>query len=313
MNRPSLSLVVPCYNEEASIPIFYQTVSDILAQMKLDGDEAAEFVFVDDGSSDNTLLVLRELSAQDQRVKYISFSRNFGKEAALFAGLSKSLGTYTVALDADLQHPPSLLPQMYELIQQPEIDCVEGRRTTRTNEPVIRTWLTRLFYKILSKMSEVPIEDGSGDFRMMSIRYKSAVLSLCERNRFSKGIFPWVGFKTEKVYFENTERVAGETKWSFKKLLMYSLDGILGFSSKPLLFSAIAGIAFLFISILSILFLIARKIIFDNSIEGWASLMCVILFLAGIQLFAIGIMGIYLSKMNAEIKQRPLYITKEEK
>ena len=313
MGSPILSIVIPCYNEESAIPAFYDTTIRVLSEMPFEDPEDAEFLFVDDGSTDQTLQVLKELASKDSRVRYISFSRNFGKEAALYAGLSKSSGKYTVSLDADLQHPPSLLPKMYELIQEEGIECVEGRRTSRTNEPWLRTFFTKMFYKFLSRLSEVQIEDGSGDFRFMTGKYKSAVLSLCERNRFSKGIFPWVGFGTRKIEFENVERVAGETKWSFRKLLLYSLDGIIGFSSKPLYFSATAGLASIVISFVLIVALIIRKLVWNNSIEGWASLMCVILFVAGVQLFATGIVGVYLAKMYSEIKQRPIYIVKEEK
>ncbi len=311
MKKPNLSLVIPCFNEEETIPRFYEESNKVLSEMNI--SESSEFIFIDDGSDDNTIETLRNLSEKDSRVHYISFSRNFGKEAAIYAGLSKATGLYTALLDADLQDPPSLLPQMLAAVKNEGFDCAASRRATRENEPLLRSYFARLFYKIMGKLSDVPVVDGARDFRLMSELYKKAVLSLCEKNRFTKGIFPWVGFKTEWFSYNNIERVAGKTKWSFWKLFLYSIDGIIGFSTKPLAFSAITGILAIFFSLFLIVFLILRKIIFNNSIEGWASLVCIIIFFSGIQLFSIGIIGLYLSKMYTEIKQRPLYIVKEEK
>ena len=311
MNKPILSIVVPCYNEEESISLFYDEVNRVVKKMKL--YEETEFVFVDDGSSDKTLEFLKKLSDTDSRIHYISFSRNFGKEAGLYAGLSKSNGIYTAVMDADLQDPPSLLPEMLSAIQNEGYDCAATRRATRKNEPPIRSFFARNFYKIMGKMSNVPVVDGARDFRLMTEKYKKAVLSLCERNRFTKGIFPWVGFNTKWFSYDNIERVAGKTKWSFWKLFLYSMDGIIGFSTKPLAFSAIAGILGILFSFLLIVFIIIRKLMFGDPVQGWASLVCIILFVGGIQLFTTGITGLYISKIYTEVKHRPLYIVKEEK
>lgn len=308
--KKELSIVVPCFNEEDSIPLFYKEVDKILNNINLLNN--SEYVFVDDGSKDKTCSILRELAKTDDRVKYISFSRNFGKEAAMYAGFQNACGRFVVCLDADLQHPPVLFEQMYKLITTGDYDCVEARRTTRTNEPIIRTVLSHAFYKFLNLLSDVKIEDGSGDFRMMNRKYINSILSLKEKNRFSKGIFPWIGFKTHILEFENIERVAGTSKWSFLKLFSYSMDGILGFSSKPLFLSALIGVFSLAVSIFWIIELIARKIIFDNSIEGWSSIMCCMLFIGGLLLFCIGIVGLYISKIYTEIKQRPIYLVEED-
>lgn len=309
MNNPVISLVIPCFNEEDSIPIFYEEASKVLETMNL---SSSEFVFVDDGSSDKTLEVLHELSKKDSRVHFVSFSRNFGKEAALYAGLSKACGEYISVMDVDLQDPPSLLPQMLEAIQNEGFDCAATRRVTRKNEPPVRSFFARLFYKIMGKMSDVPVVDGARDFRLMTKKYKDAVLSLMERNRFTKGIFPWVGFKTKWFAYENIERVAGQTKWSFWKLFLYSLDGIIGFSTKPLAFSAIVGIISIFVAFLLIVFIAIRRIVFGDPVQGWASLVCFMTLFSGLQLFSVGICGLYISKIYTEVKQRPLYIVREE-
>ncbi|MBP5451760.1 MAG: glycosyltransferase family 2 protein [Treponema sp.] len=306
-----LSLVVPCFNEEESIPKFYDEANRILKDMNL--FDNAEFVFVDDGSSDGTMEILHKLSEEDKRIHYVSFSRNFGKEAALYAGLLKSKGKYTAVMDADLQDPPSLLPEMLSAIQNEGYDCAATRRATRKNEPPVRSFFARKFYKIMGKLSNVPVVDGARDFRLMTEKYKNAVLSLCERNRFTKGIFPWVGFNTKWFSYENIERVAGKTKWSFWKLFLYSIDGIIGFSTKPLAFSAVAGILGILLSFILIIFIIIRKLVFGDPVQGWASLVCIILFVSGVQLFTTGIAGLYISKIYTEVKQRPLYIVKEEK
>lgn len=311
MDKPLISIVVPCFNEELAIPKFYEEANTVLLQMNIYNE--TEFVFVDDGSSDGTLRILKELAQNDCRVHFVSFSRNFGKEAALYAGLAKSIGKFTALMDADLQDPPSLLPDMLESLQKEGFDCAATRRVTRKNEPPIRSFFARLFYKIMGKMSDVPVVDGARDFRLMSERYKNAVLSLCERNRFTKGIFPWVGFNTKWFAYENIERVAGETKWSFWKLFLYSIDGIIGFSTKPLAFSAVAGILAIFAALLLIAFIAIRRIVFGDPVQGWASTICIIVFFSGIQLFSLGISGLYISKIYTEVKNRPLYIVREEK
>lgn len=311
MNNPKLSLVVPCYNEEEALPRFYEEANRVLSEMKL--YENAEFVFVDDGSSDGTLEVLKGFSEKDSRVHFVSFSRNFGKESALYAGLSKACGDYTALLDADLQDPPSLLPQMMEALEKECFDCAATKRSTRKNEPVVRSFFARIFYKIMAKMSDVPVVDGARDFRLMSKKYKEAVLLLCERNRFTKGIFPWVGFKTKWFAYENIERVAGKTKWSFWKLFLYSIDGIIGFSTKPLAFSSVMGGLAIFAAFILIAFIIIRRLIFGDPVQGWASTICIIVFFSGLQLFSLGISGLYVSKIYTEIKNRPLYIVKEER
>ncbi len=311
MNMPKLSLVVPCFNEELAIPKFYEEAERVVSQMKLSAE--TEFIFVDDGSFDGTLRILEELAQNDGRVHFVSFSRNFGKEAALYAGLSKASGEFTALLDADLQDPPSLLPEMLDSLKTGEFDCAASRRVTRKNEPPIRSFFARLFYKIMGKMSDVPVVDGARDFRLMSEQYKNAVLSLCERNRFTKGIFPWVGFRTKWFAYENIERSAGETKWSFRKLFLYSIDGIIGFSTKPLAFSALAGILAIFVALLLIAFIAIRRIVFGDPVQGWASTICMIVFFSGVQLFSLGISGLYISKIYTEVKKRPLYIVREEK
>lgn len=307
---PILSLVVPCYNEEETILSFYNESNKVTNLMDL--ENGTEFVFIDDGSTDKTIQKIKEISQKDSRVHFISFSRNFGKESAIFAGLEKAKGEYIALLDADLQDPPSLLPQMLKSLKEENYDCSATRRTTRKNEPPIRSFFARLFYKIMGKLSNVQVIDGARDFRLMTRQYKNAVLSLKERNRFTKGIFPWVGFKVKWFEYENQDRIAGQTKWSFWKLFLYSIDGIIGFSTKPLAFSALTGILSIFISVILIAFFVARKLIFNNSIEGWASLVCIILFIAGTQLFSTGICSLYISKIYTEIKQRPIYIIKEE-
>lgn len=308
--NPEISIVIPCFNEEEAIPIFYEETLKVLKTMPL---SSFEFVFIDDGSSDRTLEVLKEISAKDKSVHFVSFSRNFGKEATLYAGLSKTNGDFISVMDVDLQDPPSLLPQMLEAILKEGYDCAATRRVTRKNEPPVRSFFARKFYKIMGKLSDVPVVDGARDFRLMTKKYKDAVLSLLERNRFTKGIFPWVGFKTKWFAYENVERVAGKTKWSFWKLFLYSIDGIIGFSTKPLAFSAVAGILSLAVSFVLIILIAVRRLVFGDPVQGWASLVCFITFFSGLQLFCTGISGLYISKIYTEVKQRPIYIIKEEK
>ena len=304
-----LSLVVPCYNEEDALPPFYQEASRVLASMDID----AEFVFIDDGSKDKTLEVLRSLAAKDPRVHYVSFSRNFGKEAAMFAGLEHAKGDYVATLDADLQDPPSLLPGMLQAIKEEDYDCAGTRRVTRKGEPPIRSFFARRFYSIMRKLSNIEVVDGARDYRLMTRQFVDAVLSLGEVNRFSKGIFPWVGFKTKWFEYENIERVAGETKWSFWKLFIYSLDGMTAFSTKPLAIASVAGILIAFLAVVFIVLIVVRKILYGDPVAGWASTVCIILFCSGLQLMAIGILGQYLAKTYLEGKKRPIYITKEMK
>lgn len=278
--NPEISIVIPCFNEEEAIPIFYEETLKVLKKMSL---SSFEFVFIDDGSSDRTLEVLKEISAKDKSVHFVSFSRNFGKEAALYAGLSKANGDFISVMDVDLQDPPSLLPKMIEAILKEGYDCAATRRVTRKNEPPVRSFFARKFYKIMGKLSDVPVVDGARDFRLMTKKYKDAVLSLLERNRFTKGIFPWVGFKTKWFAYENVERVAGKTKWSFWKLFLYSIDGIIGFSTKPLAFSAVAGVLSLAVAFVLIIFIAVRRLVFGDPVQGWASLVCFITFFSGLQ------------------------------
>lgn len=300
-----LSVVVPCYNEEEALPIFYREVKKVSKKMKnLD----FEFIFVDDGSRDKTLEVIKSLNKVDQTVRYVSFSRNFGKEAAMYAGLKTSVGDYVAIMDADLQDPPTLLPEMYKAISEENYDSAATRRVTRKGEPVIRSFFARLFYKIINKISKADIVDGARDFRLMTRQMVDAILSMEEYNRFSKGIFGWIGFKTKWIEFENVERVAGETKWSFFKLFLYSLEGIVAFSTFPLSLAFIIGITF---CLLAIIFIIVRTLIFGDATKGWPSLVCIMFFISGIQLLYMGILGQYLSKTYLETKKRPIYIIKE--
>ena len=309
-----LSLVVPCKNEEESIPFFYKKAASVLDKLKESHIiKEAEFVFVDDGSDDKTLETIKELAEKDKRVHYISFSRNFGKEAALYAGLSRAKGKFVATLDADLQDPPELLPQMFDAILKEGFDCAATRRATRAGEPIVRSFFARLFYKIMAKLCDIQVVDGSRDFRLMTRNYVDAVVSLYEKSRFSKGIFPWVGFKTKWFSYDNIERVAGKTKWSFYKLFLYSLDGITAFSVKPLMLASVLGFLSVIISFGLIIFIVVRKILCGDPVAGWPSMVCIILFLGGLQLFSIGILGQYLSKIYIETKNRPLFIVREEK
>jgi glycosyltransferase involved in cell wall biosynthesis len=309
-----ISFVVPCFNEEATLKNFYTEATQILLLLN-ENDQAlaGELVFVDDGSVDATLTVLRELAVQDERVRYLSFSRNFGKEAALLAGLRKAHGRYIVTLDADLQDPPVLIPDMLASVTSGEFDCAGTRRVTRKGEPAIRSFFARRFYRIMANLTDIEVVDGARDFRLMSRLYVNAVLSLNERIRFSKGIFPWVGFRTKWFEYENIRRTAGETKWSFGKLFLYSLDGIFAFSSKPLAAASVLGMLLFLLSMALISVVVFRKILWGDPVAGWASTACIILFCSGVQLFTTGIVGQYLAKVYAEVKQRPHYIVREEK
>lgn len=305
-----ISVVVPCYNEQKAILIFYQEITRIADLMKEDLE--FEIVFVNDGSKDDTLRIIKQLSEKDNRVKYVSFSRNFGKEAALYAGLEKATGDYVATMDVDLQDPPSLLPQMYKALKEEDYDCIATRRVTRKGEPPIRSFFARCFYRLINKISQTEIVDGARDYRLMKRCVVDAILSVKEYNRFSKGIFSWVGFETKWIEYENIERAAGETKWSFWKLFLYSLDGIVGFSTAPLAISSIVGILSCLIAFVMICVIIVRTLVFGDPVAGWPSLVCIITFIGGVQLLCIGILGQYLSKTYLEVKRRPIYIIKEE-
>lgn len=301
-----LSIVVPCFNEEPCIEAFVRAVDET----KLSD---LEFLFVNDGSTDGTLRILRKLAEKDSRVHYVSFSRNFGKEAALLAGLRKAQGDLIVTMDADLQDPPNLLPEMVQGIEEEGFDCVATRRMTREGEPPVRSWFARRFYWVMRHFSDVALVDGARDYRMMTRQVVETILSLPEVNRFTKGIYQWVGFDTKWIAFPNVERVAGQTKWSFWKLLGYSLEGILAFSTKPLQVASILGVLCCGFAFLALLFVFARALFFGDPVGGWPSLVCIIVFLGGLQLFFIGVLGAYLAKTYSETKHRPLYFIKEEK
>jgi glycosyltransferase involved in cell wall biosynthesis len=313
-NFIDISFVAPCFNEEATLHRFYEEITCIASALNEDGQASAcELIFVDDGSVDATASILRDFALRDGRVRYLVFSRNFGKEAALLAGLRKARGRYVVTLDADLQDPPSLIPAMLAAVASGEFDCAGTRRVTRKGEPAIRSFFARRFYQIMAKLTDIEVVDGARDFRLMSRSYVNAVLSLNERIRFSKGIFPWVGFRSKWFEYENIRRAAGETKWSFGKLFLYSLDGMFAFSSKPLAIASILGILFFLLSLVFIAVIVFRRVIWGDPVDGWASTACIILFCSGVQLFTTGIVGQYLAKVYAEVKQRPHYIVREEK
>lgn len=303
-----ISIVVPCYNEQEALPVFYNEITKIAEEMSYAN---FEFIFVDDGSKDDTLIIAKKLRQSDSRVRYISFSRNFGKEAGIYAGLKAAKGDYVAIMDVDMQDPPSLIPQMYKEVASGEYDCVATRRTTRKGEPPIRSFFARMFYKIINRMSDADIVDGARDFRLMCRNMVDAVLSMGEYNRFSKGIFGWVGFKTKWLEYVNVERAAGETKWSFWKLFKYSIEGIMAFSITPLYMSSIMGFIICVIAFIMTCFYVIKTLIFGDPTTGFPSLVCIILFLGGIQLIGIGVLGMYLSKTYLETKKRPVYIVRE--
>lgn len=305
-----ISIIIPCFNEEEAIPVYYREMKKIM-DSRLMKDVAFELLFVDDGSSDRTMEILRKLNTQDERCKYLSFSRNFGKEAAIYAGLKNSKGDYVAVMDVDLQDPPGLLPEMYRILLEEEYDCVATRRSTREGEPKIRSFLSDAFYNFINRISKTQIVRGARDYRLMKRRMVEAVLEMSEYNRFSKGIFEWVGFRTKWLEFENIERCAGETKWSVRKLFLYSLEGITGFSVAPLAFASVAGVVFCMLSFLMVLFIIVRTIVWGDPVAGWPSLVCIIFMVSGIQLFCTGILGQYLSKTYLETKRRPIFILRE--
>ena len=305
-----LSVIVPCYNEEENVKYFYDELMknrSFFEEKKLD----VEVIYVDDGSKDKTVEEVKKLKEKADHVHLISFSRNFGKEAGIYAGFQKAKGDYVVMMDADLQDPPSLLPEMFSYIEQ-GYDSVATRRVSRKGEPPIRSFFARVFYKIMNKFSQTDIVDGARDYRLMTRQVVDAILSMCEYNRFSKGIFGWVGFETKWIEYENVERAHGETNWNFWKLFLYSIEGITAFSTAPLGFASFIGVLFCLISFIGLLFIFIRALIFGDPVGGWPSMMCVICLSAGVQLLCLGIIGQYLSKTYMEVKQRPIYLIKEE-
>lgn len=306
-----VSIIVPCYNEEAALPYFLEAIRKTEAEMTAAWGCTFELVFVDDGSRDGTLAALRAAAREDPGVRYLSFSRNFGKEAAMYAGLQHARGEYVAIMDADLQHPPEMLKAMYQGLESGAYDCVAARRESRKGEPRVRSFFARCFYKLINRISDTEIVDGACDFRMMRRRMVDAILSLGEYNRFSKGIFGWVGFRTQWLPYENVERVAGETKWSFWKLLLYSLQGIVGFSTAPLALASVLGVVLCIFSGIMVAYIIIKTLLFGDPVSGWPSLACMVMFMGGIQLFCIGILGQYLAKTYLETKRRPIYILAE--
>lgn len=301
-----ISVVVPCYNEEPVLGKFYEAVNGVSQAM---ADEVNfEFVFVDDGSSDGTLAVIEDLAAKDPRVRFVSFSRNFGKEAGLLAGLEYAKGDFVATMDADLQDPPSLLPEMYDYVKDGEYDCVGTRRVNRKGEPPIRSFFARRFYKIINRMSKIEMVDGARDFRLMSRQMVNAIISMPEYSRYSKGLFSFVGFKTKWIEYENIQRAAGETHWSFWKLFVYAIDGICAFSTTPLVLAAVLGVLICFIAFIMVIVIIVKTLAFGDPVGGWPSMMCVMLMMGGLQLLALGVIGQYLAKTYLETKRRPIYI-----
>ncbi|QIK56200.1 glycosyltransferase family 2 protein [Dysgonomonas sp. HDW5B] len=303
-----ISAIVPCYNEEQALPYLYEELTRVAQQMS---GQDFEFIFVNDGSKDKTLEVIKALRKKDNRVRYVSFSRNFGKEAAIYAGLEAATGDYVAMLDADLQDPPHLLIEMYQTLQEKEYDCVATRREDRKGEPVLRSFFAKKFYQLINKISDTEIVDGARDFRLMTRPMVNSILKLGEYNRFSKGIFGWVGFDTKWIAYENVERVAGQTKWSFWGLFFYSLEGIIAFSTRPLAIASIFGFVFFLISLVWICMIITKTLLWGDPVPGYPSLICAIFFIGGIQLLCLGILGQYLSKTYLETKKRPIYIAKE--
>ncbi|HPU63344.1 MAG TPA: glycosyltransferase family 2 protein [Mobilitalea sp.] len=304
-----LSVVVPCFNEEEVLPLFYDEIAKVAGTLN---QLQFEFVFVNDGSSDGTLEVIKKLRKKDEKVHYISFSRNFGKEAAIYAGLKKTSGDYVVIMDADLQDPPSLIAEMYKAVKYEGFDCVATKRSTREGEPPVRSFFARCFYRLFNKISKIEIMDGARDYRFMTRKVVDAILSMTEYNRFSKGIFSWVGFNTKWLEYSNIQRAAGKTKWSFWKLFLYSIEGITAFSTVPLAFASVFGIIFCFLAFLMIIVIIIKTVIWGDPTSGWPSLVCIICMLSGVQMLCIGILGQYLAKTYLETKNRPVYIVKEE-
>lgn len=305
-----ISLVVPCYNEEEALPYFYEAFVKLATDFAPEVD--LEVVLVNDGSKDKTLKVLKELSKSDTRVRYISFSRNFGKEAAMLAGLKKAKGDYVTIMDADLQEPPEMVKEMYRIIKTEDVDCVGARRSTRDGESKVRSFFAKIFYKLINRLSETEIVDGARDFRLMTRQMVDSITSMEEYNRFSKGLFSFVGYETRWLEFKNVERVAGTTSWSFWGLFKYSLEGIVSFSTVPLYLSSLMGILMCFASIVYIIYIVCKTVFFGEAVQGYPTLVCLVTLTAGIQLFCIGIVGQYLAKLYMEVKNRPIYIIKHE-
>ena len=304
-----ISLIIPCYNEQEALPIFHEEVTKVMKGLA--ERYTYELIFVNDGSKDNTLGILRDLAQKDENTTYLSFSRNFGKEAAMYAGFCNAGGDYVAVMDADMQDPPSLIPEMLEILESGEYDSVATRRVSRKGEPPIRSWFARQFYRIINKISDADIVDGARDFRLMKREMVDAIVSMSEYNRFSKGIFGGIGYRTYWLPYENVERVAGETKWSFWKLLKYAIDGIINFSQTPLSIASWGGMFLTLVAVLALIFIIVRRIVFGDPVNGWASTICVIIFIGGIQLFCMGIMGQYMAKTYMETKNRPHFIVSE--
>lgn len=304
-----ISLIVPCYNEEQALPFLFEEVIKVANSMK---EVEFEFIFINDGSSDETLQVIKLLREVDSRVHYVSFSRNFGKEAGIYAGLKTATGDFVALIDADLQDPPSLIKEMYDTLKTEDYDSIATRRVDRKGEPVVRSFFAKQFYKLINNISDTEVVDGARDFRLMTRQMVDAILEMTEYNRFSKGIFGWVGFNTKWLAYENVERVAGQTKWSFFGLFMYSIEGIVAFSTRPLYVASWFGILFCLIAFVMICFIIAKTLIWGDPVAGYPSLICSIFFIGGIQLFCLGILGQYLSKTYLETKKRPIYIIKEQ-
>lgn len=304
-----ISVIVPCYNEEEVIPLLYAELDAISASMS---EQEFEFIFVNDGSTDKTLKVIKTLCEQDSRVRFISFSRNFGKEAGVYAGLKKTTGDYVVVMDADLQDPPYLIKAMYQCVTEEGYDCAGARRINRKGESRLRSFLAKHFYKLINRISETEFVDGARDYRMMTRQMVDAILEMAEYNRFTKGIFGWVGFDTKWLLFDNVERAAGKSKWSVVGLFLYSLEGIIGFSTRPLYIASAFGILFCLIAFVMICIIILKTLIWDDPVQGYASTICLIFFIGGVQLFCLGILGQYLAKTYMETKKRPVYIVKEE-
>ena len=302
-----ISIIVPCYNEQEALPFFHEEVSRVLKEI----GEDYELLFVNDGSKDDTLKELKALSTKDPHVIYLSFSRNFGKEAAMYAGFCNAKGDYIAVMDADLQDPPALLPEMLKMLETDEYDSVATRRVSREGEPPIRSWFARQFYRIINRISDADIVDGARDFRLMKREMVDAIVEMGEYNRFSKGIFGWIGFRTYWLPYENVNRVAGETKWNFWKLLKYAIDGIINFSQAPLAVASWFGMGMTLLSFIAVIFIVVRKLVFGDPVTGWASTACIITFIGGVQLFCMGIMGQYIAKTYMEVKQRPHYIVAE--
>lgn len=307
----TISIIIPCYNEEEAIPVYYETMVRQMNEMEEQQKVQFELIFVDDGSKDHSLFEMRRLAQKDMRCRYLSFSRNFGKEAAMYAGLQAAKGDYVTVMDVDLQDPPSLLPKMYAMLQSGTCDCVAARRSSREGEGKIKSFLSNAFYGVINRLSKTEIVSGARDYRLMSRKMVDAVLEMSEYNRFSKGIFGWVGFHTEWLEFEHEDRCAGTSKWPLRKLLAYSIDGITGFSVAPLSLASVMGVLFFLISMILIVFIIVRTLLFGDPVAGWPSMACILFLVSGVQLFCTGIVGIYLSKTYLETKHRPIYLLKE--